>query len=776
MATPFDVGQSQVGGDDHVGGAAVLAAGLPRSPGVGYLVECDTGLRILEWAAASGVTLDSTSVFLDSTSVLLSGSAGVFAAALDKGIRCIDGVTENGVALAAAASVAAVDATAGSWYWEGATGQLWIHTSDSGPASSKVLIATVVECYKFGPGASVFLRNGTPQVYLGRLLAVPGVTLALEGEELSGAITAAFGSLTLANHDGYYSGDADEGHAGLLAERLWAGRAMRVYRGAMDATDRDALTLWVAATMEAAACRGEECTVALTSLAQVFQKPLCRTTFEVAVYPTMDAALAGRSIPRVYGPITQAQAFRIASGRWKVADHAVASIANPLTANGTTVTGFAADVATGEFTCSAAFNTETVLYVDVVGRASTGLPGTLLSRIARDTPGVSSANVDATALDQLDADRPVVLGFQALDGSVQDALDRVAASALCDWYVGRTNLLGGRARARAAGNLVANPGFEVDASGWTGQQAAVIARTTTYHAEGVASLQITKDAANGLGHARTLPRRPVVAGSRYAITALVALAPGSPPTDACVLALVDGAGTEDRSDPFSLEPNVWQRITFVSQGVAVAGVTVDLSTITLDRTDITLDMAEAELRIYPQLGGGGAVVLLVDAVEWVETIAIDGSMADVEAFAPEPTILDLIRVRYGVDGRTGALSYASAEDVSLDMLYPATESRTIEGDVVSAVDAAIVAAAALDYYGHTRGRLALTVFGIPDVPLTQDHVIDLRHRRVPAIVNHAGLWRLLALRESQATASQVPTLELELVAHYDPAADRPPVA
>ena len=79
--------------------------------------------------------------------------------------------------------------------------------------------------------------------------------------------------------------------------------------------------------------------VALTSLAQLFQKPLCRTTFETAVYPAMDATLAGRTIPRVYGPVTQAQAFRIASGRWKVADHAVTSITNPLTVNGTTVTG-----------------------------------------------------------------------------------------------------------------------------------------------------------------------------------------------------------------------------------------------------------------------------------------------------------------------------------------------------------------------------------------------------------------------------------------------------
>jgi len=57
------------------------------------------------------------------------------------------------------------------------------------------------------------------------------------------------------------------------------------------------------------------------------------------------------------------------------------------------------------------------------------------------------------------------------------------------------------------GNLVANPGFEVDTTGWGAGFSATIARTTTYHARGVAALQVTKSAGDPLGGAYVFPRR-----------------------------------------------------------------------------------------------------------------------------------------------------------------------------------------------------------------------------------------------------------------------------
>ncbi|MCI0430062.1 MAG: hypothetical protein L0210_05910, partial [Rhodospirillales bacterium] len=106
---------------------------------------------------------------------------------------------------------------------------------------------------------------------------------------------------------------------------------------------------------------------------------------------------------------------------------------NPLTANGTTVTSFAADLPTGKFTCSAAFDTESRLYIDVTGLTASGRLGAMLQRIAQNG-GIATADIDTGGLDLVEADRAVALGLQVLGGSIREALDRVAASAFLDWF------------------------------------------------------------------------------------------------------------------------------------------------------------------------------------------------------------------------------------------------------------------------------------------------------------------------------------------------------
>lgn len=772
---PVDAGGSLVGGPDVLGGHAAAIASIPRTPGYGWLVELDTGLPVREWLAASAFAFDDTGTMWDDTGVTFGGGTGTYRAALDKAVRCIDAVHEDGVALAAVASVSLVETTAGSWYFDAAGAVLWIHTTDDGAPGGKVLIATVVELYKFGPGQSVFLRNGVPQVYHARLRSVPSVTLELPANEIGTSAIAEFGQLELDNHDGHFSGDSREARRGLLAERLFAGRAMRSYRGAMDLVDRDAFTPWMAAVMERPSCVPETCTVPLVSRARLLAEPLCPDTFDAADYPDMDPDIAGVTIPDCYGPVRGAEAFRIASGEWLVGGRGMTAITACTQENGAAVTILTTDLPTGTFTVSVALNGERRLYVDGTGRVPTGRPGALLSQIAQDG-GVAPAERDAVALAELDEDLPAAVGLQVLGGTVREALDRVATSTGIDWFITRLSQLSARLRRRDQGNLVSNAGFEVDTIGWLERNGATITRTTAHHARGVACLEITKSAGDPLGYARVLPRRPVVAGRQYTFTALVGLAPGSPATDACRLALVDGVGTVDLSEPFSLVPGVWQRVRCVSQGVTSAGATWSRADLTFDRTDITFAMTEVECRIYPQHGGMAAVVLLVDEVEWVETRSIADHQADVTALTTESLVASRFRVRYGFDGRTGAGQYALAEDAALKHRYPAAESQQLDGDLVASADAELVGAAALDFYGPTRARLALTVKAPLTVPIGLETVIDLAHRRAPGLVEHSGLWRVVALHEGQAGDNALPTIELELVAHYDPAADRLPIA
>lgn len=97
------------------------------------LCELEPMYELLGFAAAGGGFVNTYSIVLSRFVQTVEFKGGMYA-------KCIR-VTQNGVALTARASIALVDANAGSWYWDEAAGVLYVRPTAGTPSAYTMLAA-----------------------------------------------------------------------------------------------------------------------------------------------------------------------------------------------------------------------------------------------------------------------------------------------------------------------------------------------------------------------------------------------------------------------------------------------------------------------------------------------------------------------------------------------------------------------------------------------------------------------------------------------------------
>jgi len=560
------------------------------------------------------------------------------------------------------------------------------------------------------------------------------------------------GALALNNADGRYDT--------LLGQRIFAGQEVRIYKGDEDDT-YSAFTLWLKGLIEEPIAGVDRLTLSIVSLARRLFGAALTSVFSTTTYPSMDANIAGLPIPKIWGTVISAQAFRINTGRWKVAGHPVVSISAARKADGTVVTILTTDLTLGEFTVTAAVDSESRLFVDCRGKDK-DKPGTQIRDVAEDF-GITTIEIDTAALTQVDVDRAVDLGFQVLGGSVADVLTLIAGSAFLDWLVTRDNLLSARVRKRDLGNLVSNSGFEIDTSGWLGLGGATIARTTAYKFRGSASLEITKPAPNTLARAAS-SGLSLVTSRTYTVTLLAAVISGT--TAAFRFGLSDGT-TDFLSGAVTLSSSVWTRLTHLVTADLLQTLLFDSTIIFFDSTTVFFDNVGGAVVIYPEHLGGGAVTVVVDEVEVVEVINLDDANARYEGAEIRSPTLWRVRAGYQFDGRTGVRRFVEKTSAMTQQLIPSAESREMFGVLRASTDANTVAQAVLDHFTVGRIRVTHTLLdprGEPRISLGT--VVKIGTSRLPELAGETSLFRVVAFSEEYPEVG-VPRMRIEAEAESE---------
>ncbi len=729
-----------------------------------FLVELETGVRIRDWVDQA-LTCDSV-LGCDEVTVDCAALAGVYTRTLDADMLAVTKVTQDGTELTEAVSAAAVATSLSSWYFTPATRELRVHlSSDTTTASSVVLIAVVLETLARGATVTKARSAGTALTWDGRVAGLPSITQSITPDELGAGAIATFGELAVDNEDARYQR--------LLGERVFAGLEARIYLGD-DADAFSAFALWLKALMGEPVAAAERLTIPLLSIASRLSQPAITRTFQTTDYANMDPAITGFKIPKVLGTVYGAQAFRIASGRWKWSDVATTSVTTVRTADGTAVTVTGTDHALGEFTVDASYDTESRLYVDGRG-VDLDYPGELISYAAQNLgAALAATDLDATALTALDSARAVKVGLQVRTseegtGSVAEVLDRIAQSAHVDYFVDRTNVLSARVRQRDQGNYVTNDDFEVDTTGWDGVD-TTISRTTSYRFRGAASLQIVKAAAATTGYAR-VKNLNLTADTLYVCTCLAAVISGA--TTTARLSLTDSDGNEYFSADYTLSSTAWTRIVFTTAvPITNAVIFCDATTVDCDATVYTCATEGGDLRIYPQYGGADDVTIVVDDVEVVEAVVLDDTNAEVLESKPADPTLWRVRAGYQYDARLGTRRFVTSQDTTTQRLFKTAESREIPGQLVDATDAATVAAAALDYFMSGRTRIEVRLLDVAEpIQVGDDTALFLNTSRRPSTPGDNRLFRLCGLVEERPE-NAAPELRLAAEALYDPIFDQ----
>lgn len=729
--------------------AAAAAAGLTL-----YLVELDLPSKVAVWTE-DPLTFDETAVTYDSTSLYWTGEVGIGQTTLDAdSVARLSAVKEGGTALTSVGSVDAVRTTQGSYYLDPTTYVLSVHTTDSASPSTKGITLTLLEPLCFGKSI-VKTRSGVDLFWDGRVGGLPLIEQDISTEDPGVGSAMSVGELEVQNQDGRYDV--------LAFQRAFKGGECRIYRG-KEEDPYTSFTLWLKALVDTFSLGPERFVVRLSSLARRLDTALLTSTFAAATYPSMDAQLEGVAIPRVWGTVVSAEAFRVAGGRWKLAGHAMTSIDAARKSDGTTVSILTTDLPNGEFTASGSLDSESRLYVDCRGVAL-DKPGALMKDVCL-TSGLVAGDIDSTAMDTVDSARAVNIGLQVLSGSTREVLDRIASASFVDWFVNRSNQVTALVRRRDQGNVVGNSTFESDLVGWTGEQSATLTRITSPVFRGTGAMQIDKPASATLSRA-VHNATTVKGGARYRAQVVVTLVSGT--TAAFRLGLTDTDGTEYLSDVATLTAGQWKTVGWTPPALTATPLGFDSTSIAFDDTGHSFSEQGGEFRIYPEQGGGGAVVVAVDEVVLTEALLLDDTNAWLRAMTMPDLVLYRARAGYGYDGRLQTRRYAAAQDTAITQVMPTAESRQIDGDLRASADGQTVADAMLDYYRSPRVRVLVELLET-DTPATLGMRLDLQTTRKPTGIG-LGLYQVVRYSERQPASDAVPRVELEAEAQYDPALD-----
>jgi len=351
--------------------------------------------------------------------------------------RRVVGVRENGTDLTAQTSIANVNSTAGSWFWDEATGTLYVRTSGTAvDPDTKTVVAARVTFYVATTGIVLNLTDGNPAtgIHYAGWLAPAGPTSVQEVDDaLTGQKTTWGGECVVTNGHGAW-------HALVATDSGYTWKHQRVtfrlggrYRGQELALSEFATVTTM--LIEDVVASEATCRIALKPIASVLDRTVPITPYFESEYPALGDGVRGTYKALLYGRAwtTPALTSTAGFGTWTIADaayqnlsrvHAVEAVrrsdgvravlseTQDYTVN---LTACTVTVVTDRFP-----HAEWLLHVEATGKThahaaaggGAGMRGYLstFSEIARELlhsfAGAAAGDVDGTAFADAHADAP----------------------------------------------------------------------------------------------------------------------------------------------------------------------------------------------------------------------------------------------------------------------------------------------------------------------------------------------------------------------------------
>jgi hypothetical protein len=222
-------------------------------------------------------------------------------------------VEENGASLTSRASIALVDANAGSWYFDAAAARVYVHCTASASPYGKTLQALVQ--FRFANHPKIF----NDDYYEPRLLSVPNMSLRVE-RRFTGVGQVGGGTVTFENHDGWFDGFTDlQWDAGIAVIAFGVDRP-----GISEMAYGDYAII---GTWRANKWSKDDTRFSLTLVERksLIQNEIPTAVYDSATYPNARDSDIGKSIPVAYGTIKDVEpaCINLLTRRFKVAGHAI---------------------------------------------------------------------------------------------------------------------------------------------------------------------------------------------------------------------------------------------------------------------------------------------------------------------------------------------------------------------------------------------------------------------------------------------------------------------
>ena len=320
----------------------------------------------------------------------------------DKIVHC----RQNLVAMTAGASASL---SAGQWFYDSSTEELYVRMlDDSSPSGSNVY---AYHYLYFSTYYSPELGDPDNNYWTDQIKNIPEITRGRSGT-LS-RVTTTFGKLKFFNGDNYWKDKWNSLKLDFVQFEIYlSGFVFKV----SDRT-KDWLPWANKKTILKGLCKREsysdkEVIFKLGEIFDFFASTFPLTEYSTSTYSNLDTGATGRSIHRGYGILKGIEAVEIDTTNYtyKFDDQAVTSIDAVYDSDGTTLSTSSTSTTNATVTLSSSTNkTVYVDYTKTVGTSSRA--GSIKLEILQNVLGIATADIDTAAYSTLDTDRPYTLGI-----------------------------------------------------------------------------------------------------------------------------------------------------------------------------------------------------------------------------------------------------------------------------------------------------------------------------------------------------------------------------
>jgi len=324
----------------------------------------------------------------------------------------ISGVAENGSAYTERASIALVEANAGSWYWDRAAERLYINTTGSDdPAGYTIILRHTLYL------ANMDRKPFNSRYYEPRVIGIPSFKREMQ-QVFYGRSMASFGDIEIAY---------DSSALSYLKEWTFAGQPFTVRLGGPELADGDYTIVLSGVCDKVPEVSKRSIKIPVRDNARLLKKKI-PTTF-LASGANVPEKSVGKPIPECYGTVYNVQPLftNSSTNEYQVRDGRIKDVLAVYEDGVVTALTVTKDSANGKFRLSGPASGTVTCDIEGAYDGSTfwDLPGEVKKKILDDyLPDVSYVAADFT---QLDSDRPHELGIyldrQVEIGKVFDDID-----------------------------------------------------------------------------------------------------------------------------------------------------------------------------------------------------------------------------------------------------------------------------------------------------------------------------------------------------------------